>query len=72
MNLAPFGRILFPLRLKISHKKWKFLCDQGKKGLVLLDQMRAVDKTRLIQKLGVISRNAQMKIVNCLQELFAY
>jgi len=45
---------------------------QGKKGLVLLDQMRAVDKTRLIQKLGVISRNAQMKIADCLQELFAY
>ena len=45
---------------------------QGKKGLILLDQMRAVDKSRLIQKLGVISQSAQMKIVNCLQELFAY
>ncbi len=45
---------------------------QGKKGLVLLDQMRAVDKTRLIQKLGVISKNAQLKISDCLQELFAY
>jgi mRNA interferase MazF len=45
---------------------------QGKKGLILLDQMRAVDKTRLIQKLGVISQSAQIKVVNCLQELFAY
>ncbi len=45
---------------------------QGKKGLILLDQMRAVDKSRLIQKLGVISQSAQMKIINCLQELFAY
>jgi mRNA interferase MazF len=45
---------------------------QGKKGLILLDQMRAVDKSRLIQKLGVISQSAQMKTVNCLQELFAY
>ena len=44
---------------------------QGKKGLILLDQMRAVDKSRLIQKLGVISKNAQIKIINCLQELFA-
>jgi mRNA interferase MazF len=44
---------------------------QKKKGLVLLDQMRAVDKTRLIQKLGIISRNTQLKISNCLQELFA-
>ena len=45
---------------------------QRKKGLVLLDQMRAVDKNRLIQKLGVISQRTQIKIANCLQELFAY
>jgi mRNA interferase MazF len=45
---------------------------QGKKGLVLLDQLRAVDKERLAQRLGVISRKTQLKIANCLQELFAY
>ena len=45
---------------------------QDKKGLILLDQMRAVDKSRLIKKLGVISQSAQIKIINCLQELFAY
>ena len=45
---------------------------QGKKGKVLLDQMRAVDKTRLVQKLGVISKKTRLKIANCLQELFAY
>jgi mRNA interferase MazF len=45
---------------------------QRKKGLILLDQMRAVDKSRLIQKVGLVSQGAQRKIVNCLQELFAY
>ena len=45
---------------------------QGKKGLILLDQIRAVDKTRLVQKLGIISKNVQRKTINCLQELFAY
>lgn len=45
---------------------------QGKKGLILLDQMRAVDKSRLIQKVGIISQSAQINIINCLQELFAY
>jgi mRNA interferase MazF len=45
---------------------------QRKRGLILLDQMRAVDKSRLIQKLGVISKSAQIKTINCLQELFAY
>jgi mRNA interferase MazF len=45
---------------------------QGKKGVILLDQMRAVDKSRLIQKLGMIDKNAQMQTIGCLQELFAY
>jgi mRNA interferase MazF len=45
---------------------------QGKHGLILLDQIRAVDKSRLVQKLGVISKTAQIKTINCLQELFAY
>ncbi len=45
---------------------------QGKKGLILLDQMRAVDKSRLVQKLGELTKSAQIKVINCLQELFAY
>lgn len=45
---------------------------QGKKGLILLDQMRAVDKSRLVQKLGVVSKSTQIKTISCLQELFAY
>ena len=44
---------------------------QEKEGFILLDQMRAVDKSRLTQKLGVISKTAQNKTINCLQELFA-
>ena len=54
----------FPTRIKCTF--------QGKKGLILLDQMRTVDKSRLIQKLGMISQSAQVKTVNCLQELFAH
>lgn len=54
----------FPTRIQCTF--------QGKKGLILLDQMRAVDKSRLIQKLGMISQSAQVKTVNCLQELFAH
>jgi len=60
MTSKGFG---FPTRIQCTF--------QGKKGLILLDQMRAVDKSRLIQKLGVISKSAQIKIVSCLLELFA-
>ena len=36
-----------PFRIGVTHG--------GRKGLVLLDQVRAVDKTRLAKKLGVVS-----------------
>ena len=44
---------------------------QGKNGFIVLNQMRAVDKIRLIKKLGTISKATQIKVVDCLQELFA-
>jgi mRNA interferase MazF len=54
----------FPTRIQCTF--------QSKKGLILLDQMRAVDKSRLVQKLGVVSKTARIKTINCLQELFAF
>ncbi|WP_339133432.1 MAG: type II toxin-antitoxin system PemK/MazF family toxin [Candidatus Electrothrix sp. GW3-4] len=54
----------FPTRIQCTF--------QGKEGLILLDQMRAVDKTRLIKKLGMITKSTQGKIINCLQELFSF
>ena len=53
----------FPTRIQCTF--------QGKKSWILLDQIRAVDKSRLVQKLGVISKNTQIKTISCLQELFA-
>jgi len=44
---------------------------QGKHGQVVLDQIRTVDKSRLIQKLGTISSPAEEKVLNVLKEMFA-
>ncbi len=44
---------------------------QGKNGRIVLDQIRAIDKKRLVKKLGVINRSAQRKTLNVLQEMFA-
>lgn len=44
---------------------------QEKNGLILLDQMRAVDKSRLIKKLGVIGKPTQTQVTECLLALFA-
>ena len=45
---------------------------QGKKGLILLDQIRAVDKSRLEKRLGVLSKSIQMELCIHLQEMFTY
>lgn len=44
---------------------------QKKRGQIVLDQIRTVDKQRLIKKLGTISSSAQDKTLNVLQEMFA-
>jgi mRNA interferase MazF len=44
---------------------------QGKKGLILLDQIRAVDKSRLVRRLGTVSKSVQIQAISCLHELFA-
>lgn len=44
---------------------------QDKNGLILLDQMRAVDKRRLYRKLGVINNRTKTNLCDTLQEMFA-
>lgn len=43
----------------------------GKKGLILLDQIRTLDKTRLQKKLGVVSGKTLFTTLNVLQDIFA-
>jgi mRNA interferase MazF len=51
-----------PFRIGVTHG--------GQKGLILLDQMRAVDKTRLAKKLGTVSAKTLTSTLNTLQEVF--
>ena len=44
---------------------------QGKHGQIVLDQIRTVDKTRLVRRLGAISAGVQTKVLDALQEMFA-
>jgi len=53
----------YPTRVSCRFKK--------KEGQIVLDQIRTVDKTRLVKKLGVIDANAQLKVMSVLQQLFA-
>ncbi|MBA4380251.1 MAG: transcriptional regulator [Anaerolinea sp.] len=44
---------------------------EGKDGQIVLDQIRTVDKTRLVNKLGRISQSTQGAVLALLAELFA-
>ncbi len=43
-----------------------------KEGLILLDQICTLEKSRLVKKLGVISEETMAKTLEVLQEVFAY
>lgn len=52
-----------PFRVPVTHA--------GTKGLIVLDQMRAVDKQRLVKKRGQVSAKTLGTVLKTLQELFA-
>ena len=44
---------------------------QGKEGQIVLDQLRTVDKARLVRKLGRLSPKVQTEVPRVLAEMFA-
>jgi mRNA interferase MazF len=52
-----------PFRIGVTHG--------GRKGLILLDQIRAVDKIRLAKKLGAVPAKTLTATLKTLQEVFA-
>ncbi|MQR01091.1 type II toxin-antitoxin system PemK/MazF family toxin [Glaciimonas soli] len=51
-----------PFRIPITFMK--------KKGLILLDQVRVLDKTRLVKKLGTTTGKTLTEVLETLQEVF--
>ncbi len=54
----------YPTRISCTFKK--------KKGQIVLDQIRTIDKTRLVKKLGTIDPGTQLKVITTLQRLFSF
>jgi len=44
---------------------------RGKHGQIVLDQIRTVDKARLVRKLGRIDKKTQTEVLSVLDEMFA-
>ncbi len=54
----------YPTRVPCKFKR--------EKGQIVLDQIRTIDKTRLIKKLGSINPETQLEVISILQRLFAF
>jgi mRNA interferase MazF len=64
--------IVAPMTTKGRNYPTRVSCTfNDKKGQILLEQMRAVDKTRLIKRLGNVGSFVQAKIFSVLSELFS-
>jgi mRNA interferase MazF len=54
---------LYPTRIPCKFK--------GRSGQIVLDQVRTVDKARLVRKLGKIDSEKQARVLSVLAEMFA-
>ncbi|WP_199330848.1 MULTISPECIES: type II toxin-antitoxin system PemK/MazF family toxin [unclassified Calothrix] len=64
--------IVAPMTTKGQPYPTRIACRfQDKDGQIVLDQIRTVDKTRLINRLGTISSDEQRAVLDILAEMFA-
>lgn len=64
--------IIAPMTTKGQNYPTRVLCRfAGKAGQIVLDQIRTVDKTRLVKKMGRIDSGTQAKVLRILQEMFS-
>jgi mRNA interferase MazF len=72
MNHAVLTIIIAPMTTRGRHYPTRVDCHfRGKKGQVVLDQLRAVDRRRLVRRLGRIDSNTADTVLQKLQEMFA-
>lgn len=53
----------YPTRVKCTF--------HDQKGEIVLDQIRTIDKSRLVKKLGTLDHDTSIQVLDTLQELFA-
>ena len=64
--------IVAPMTTKSRKYPTRVPCKfEGKLGEIVLDQIRTVDKQRLVKKLGSINSSSQHKTLCVLQEMFS-
>lgn len=54
----------YPTRVSVTFQK--------KQGQIVLDQIRTIDKSRLVKRLGTLPKARAREVASVLQEMFAY
>jgi len=64
--------IVAPMTTKTRNYPTRIQCVfDNKEGEIVLDQIRTVDKNRLVKKLGAINKSTQRKVLETLKEMFS-
>ena len=64
--------IIAPLTSKLRNYPTRVPCRvEGKQGQIVIDQIRTVDKLRLVKKIGTLNKLTQTKVLNVLKEMFS-
>ena len=64
--------IIAPMTTKGKKYPTRVVCKfDRKQGQVVLDQIRTIDKTRLVKKLGELTEETQEEVLRVLAEMFA-
>jgi mRNA interferase MazF len=64
--------IVAPMTTKGQLYPTRVTCEfQGKEGQIVLDQIRTIDKTRLVKLIGQITTEEQKAVLDILTEMFA-
>ena len=72
MNAYIQTAIIAPMTTKARNYPTRVSCRfEGKDAHIVLDQLRTIDKSRLIERLGRISPVTQKRVLGVLAELFA-
>jgi mRNA interferase MazF len=72
MNYNISTVIIAPVTSKLRNYPTRVPCKvEGKQGQIVLDQIRTVDKIRLVKRIDTLNKLTQTKVLNVLREMFA-
>ncbi|MEW6194296.1 MAG: type II toxin-antitoxin system PemK/MazF family toxin [Bacteroidota bacterium] len=72
MNYNITTVIIAPLTSKLRNYPTRVPCKiEGKQGQIVLDQIRTVDKARLVKKIDTLNKLTQAKVLSVLKEMFS-